>query len=217
MGTKERILTTAVDLFNQTSVAEVSTNHIAKAASISPGNLYYHYPNKEAIVRAALERMIEAFDKVWTLPEERRVTLTDLRNTLAAVFDVLWRYRFFYREQVALLRRDPELAARHKEIQAQRVAEQEAYFGRFVTDGVLVTPADPTHLRTLITAGWVIANNWLTFVEASGERVEPGQLRRGTDLILRVLEPYLSADAKTHLNQGVTYDSSEIHPDRPEA
>ncbi len=42
-STKQAILTTAIDLFNDKGTAAVSTNHIAEAMGISPGNLYYHF------------------------------------------------------------------------------------------------------------------------------------------------------------------------------
>lgn len=195
MTTKHLILDMATSLFNEATTGEVSTNHIAEAASISSGNLYYHYPNKEAIIRAILERMFTAFGEVWVLPHDRKVTLIDVQNTMSRLFAVLWRFRFFYREQLALMRRDPELSVRHQQMQGQRIGEQERFFLRFVEDGVFKVPEDPSHFRAIITACWVIANNWLSFVETSGEAVEPAQLERGVDLIFRVMEPYLSEAA----------------------
>ena len=46
---RQRILTTALMLFNHQGSHQVSTNHIAKAMGISPGNLYYHFRNKGEI------------------------------------------------------------------------------------------------------------------------------------------------------------------------
>ena len=194
MTTKDRILEAATTLFNDATTGEVSTNHIARAAGISPGNLYYHYPNKEAIIRAILERMFGAFGEVWVLPRDRAVTLDDVPRTVHTIFGVLWRFRFFYREALALTRRDPALGERHRQMQVQRIGEQEKFFRRFAEDGVL-KPGDSEQLRAVITACWIIANNWLSFVETSGETVDSAQLGRGVDLILRVLEPYLADDA----------------------
>src|SRR5215210_4307966 len=54
-STKERVLGAALRLFNEKGTAAVSTNHIAEAAGISPGNLYYHYRNKEEIIAGLWE------------------------------------------------------------------------------------------------------------------------------------------------------------------
>ena len=59
MSNRERIVDTALQLFNERGSATVSTNHIAAAARISPGNLYYHFRNKEEIVRALFERLFD--------------------------------------------------------------------------------------------------------------------------------------------------------------
>ena len=40
MATKDRIIETAIGLFNIHGTKAISTNHIAKAMGISPGNLY---------------------------------------------------------------------------------------------------------------------------------------------------------------------------------
>ncbi|NON38996.1 TetR/AcrR family transcriptional regulator, partial [Klebsiella pneumoniae] len=50
MKTRDRILECALQLFNQQGERSVSTNHIAAHMEISPGNLYYHFPNKQAII-----------------------------------------------------------------------------------------------------------------------------------------------------------------------
>ena len=56
--TRKRILETALRLFNEFGTAAVSTNRIAAEAGISPGNLYYHYRNKEEIIRGLVEDLL---------------------------------------------------------------------------------------------------------------------------------------------------------------
>ena len=48
--TRERIVQNSLELFNQQGERSVSTNHIAAHMEMSPGNLYYHFPNKQAII-----------------------------------------------------------------------------------------------------------------------------------------------------------------------
>lgn len=59
---------------------------------MSPGNLYYHYRNKEDIVRGLFERLSAEWRVLYTLPEDRGPTLTDLDGMLRGHFQALWRY-----------------------------------------------------------------------------------------------------------------------------
>lgn len=54
--TAERILAASLALFNRFGEPNVSTTLISHELSISPGNLYYHYPAKEALVNALFDR-----------------------------------------------------------------------------------------------------------------------------------------------------------------
>ena len=195
--TRSRILDAAIGLFNADGTASVSTNHIARAAGISPGNLYYHFKNKEDVIRAILERMYEAWGRVWQLPADRTLTMTDFGNAIRRSMDIEREYRFFYRELVALIRRDPQLGRRHRAIQQQRTGEQARWSERFAAAGVLRLPTDPHDARALLTGAWVISNYWVSFLEASGAAVGRAQMDAGVDLIMRLLRPYLvGADAR---------------------
>lgn len=62
---RDEILNTALKLFNEQGSANVSTRHIAEAMGISPGNLYYYFPHKEAIIHAILDRAEALFEGVY--------------------------------------------------------------------------------------------------------------------------------------------------------
>ena len=110
MKTRERIVQTSLELFNQQGERNISTNHIAAHMDISPGNLYYHFPNKQAIIAVLFGEYEARLDSFLHLPPGRAVTVDDQRFYLKSVLAAMWGYRFLYRDLEQLLGNDPELA-----------------------------------------------------------------------------------------------------------
>jgi AcrR family transcriptional regulator len=191
MNTRERILATALRLFNESGTAPVSTNHIADALGISPGNLYYHFRNKEEITRALFEQQFARWDAVYTLPNDRMPTLIDLQALVRATFHTAWQYRFMYRELIALLRRDELLQRRWVEIRTRGFSGFRELVDLFVAAGVLRVPYDPAVVTRLAELCWLISEFWLASVEVSGETVDTAQMERGIALMLQVLDPFI--------------------------
>jgi AcrR family transcriptional regulator len=195
MKTRERILATALGLFNESGTGAVSTNHIADALGISPGNLYYHFRNKEEIIRALFEQQFARWDELYTLPDDRMPTLADLQQLVRATFVTAWEYRFMYRELIALLRRDAQLHQRWVAIRARGFAGFHELVELFVAAGVLRAPHDPAVVTRLAELVWLISEFWLASVEVSGETVDTAQMERGVGLMLQVLDPFIVKQA----------------------
>lgn len=56
--TRNRILDTAVEVFNRQGVAETSLNDIAREAGVTRGAIYWHFANKVAMFDAMIERLV---------------------------------------------------------------------------------------------------------------------------------------------------------------
>jgi len=191
LNTKQRIIQTAVQLFNEQGVGKVSTNHIAAAASISPGNLYYHFKNKSEIIRSILTIMYEEWNEVWYIEEQMQLEQKHLEQKLIQNFEILWRYRFFYREALSLFQADESLRQQHNAMMETRLVEQQAFIQRFIECGVLHIQADSEQLQKLLLSCWIIANNWLSFLEMNGQPIDEAGLQKGVSLIWAILTPYL--------------------------
>ena len=192
MGTRQKILDTALRLFNQDGTAEISTNHIAEACGISPGNLYYHYRNKQEIIRELFQRMYAVWDKGLPMPQDRAPTLDDLKTVVQTNYQIIWEYRFAYRELVALLHQDTELRQGFLAVRQRGFDGFYRLFSAFVAGGVFRSPDDLKILNDLQEVCWLISEFWITNLEVNGRNVDEAAMQRGVSLMLRVLQPYLA-------------------------
>ncbi|GAB4464575.1 MAG: TetR/AcrR family transcriptional regulator [Armatimonadaceae bacterium] len=189
--TRERILETALHLFNENGSHRTTTNHIAETMGISPGNLYYHFRNKEEVIRGLLDRLVERWAEIFALPEDRSPTLDDLDRMLSQNFEVLYEYRFFYRERQALADRDPELAAQYQEVRRLGHLRCQQLIEQFMTNGVLKVPDSPEECQRLGVVTWLIGDFWLASLDLDGLPITPERLKKGVELVYTALRAYL--------------------------
>ena len=77
MKTRDRIIEASLQLFNEQGERAVTTNHIAAHLGMSPGNLYYHFRNKQQIIAELFERYAAEAEQNLALPEGRALDLDD--------------------------------------------------------------------------------------------------------------------------------------------
>ncbi len=189
-STKEHIVDVAIVLFNERGTAAVSTNHIAEAAGISPGNLYYHFRNKEEIILSAYERALKTYDEVWERAGAAPPSPETVMSLLEESFDAQWEYRFFQREMPWLVQADDAIRDRYREVQARRVAFFRALIEAWIAAGV-ARPLPGTSVDDLVLASWVVGDQWLAYLEATGGGSTEEDVRRGAKLILEIFRPHL--------------------------
>ena len=100
MKTKERILLGSLNLFNLDAASEVTTNDIARELKMSPGNLYFHYKNKEQIIRELFKRLVQDTSLVWKpqTKQAKKKEVLQLVDFIDKNLELYWKYRFFHRE-----------------------------------------------------------------------------------------------------------------------
>ncbi len=188
--TKSNILQKAIEAFNESGTASVSMNSLAEALSISAGNLQYHYRNKDEVIRAILEEMFKQFDVIYE-PAEEPFTLDTLCRLMRLNFDIVWKYRFFFRELSALLRHDRLLARRFREIQEQRLTDQENIIKRLAASGGVRAALSPDELHNVVLIGWVLGHTWLSYAESLGQKIDEAALEQAVEIMVQHYKPYL--------------------------
>ena len=107
--TRQRILDCSLAMFNAQGEPHVTTNHIADELEISPGNLYYHFRNKDDIIEHLFADFEARMDAALSAPEDRLPGLEDVWLQLHRVFECIWDYRFLHRDLVEILSRNRRL------------------------------------------------------------------------------------------------------------
>jgi len=194
--TRNRILEAAIELFNDKGTKSVTTNHIAAAMGVSPGNLYYHFRNKEEIIRAIFTHMHEVGlnDYRAINAEQGPGSIPSMEETFLMIQRFNWRYRFFKRELAALVQSDPELKEQFIVSHRQHLAIVRGAIDMSIQQGFFRDI--PLPQRDLLTEQiWVMALFWLNYLEIGGEEVNEESLQRGTEILRNMLLPYLSETA----------------------
>ena len=150
---KLEILETARRLFNESNTQAVTTNHIAKEMGISPGNLHYHYKNREEIIRMLYMQLhSESSLEVDELPKD----IDTLNAHHKLLIKVQWKYRFFFRELLFLFSRDEELRVMYVEDNIAHRARMKKVMQNLVDNGEMQVTSDDAleHLVDSLLMAW---------------------------------------------------------------
>ncbi|AKA21801.1 TetR/AcrR family transcriptional regulator [Pseudomonas chlororaphis] len=199
--TRERIVQNSLELFNQQGERSVSTNHIAAHMEISPGNLYYHFPNKQAIIAVLFCEYEALVDSFLRLPPGRAVTVEDKRYYLEAVLSAMWRYRFLHRDLEHLLDSDAELAARYRRFSQRCLIHGTAIYAGFVEAGIL--RMDKVQIESLTLNAWIILTSWVRFLCTTRENsmhLSEEAIKRGVYQVLVLEAGFVTEQARDAVN-----------------
>ena len=192
-ATQNRILTTAIALFNEYGTAKISANRIADECGLSRGNLYYHFNNKQAIINAIYERMASEVKISWVNDIEQP-TVEHMLMMFDRQLELIWRYRFFYRELMALLAEDESLQLRFSKDRQSRTGVIVEYCQALIDNNVLIGPREPRSLRNLVKLSWILSDNLINYIAVDNPNVYPECVREGYELLIDLFKPYLSPD-----------------------
>ncbi len=193
--TRERILELSLKLFNEIGEPNVTTTTIADEMEISPGNLYYHFRNKDDIINSIFTQFEQEIEKRLRFPENHRTTIDEVWAYLQYMTNFLWRYRFLYRDLNDLLARNRTLETHFKQIMEHKVRFARDLCELLVADGEMV--ATPAEIETMSTNMCVLATYWLSYQFVMNPRKYNDQAAIGAELnqasrhILSVIAPYL--------------------------
>jgi AcrR family transcriptional regulator len=200
--TAERILEVSLALFNRFGEPNVSTTLIASELGISPGNLYYHYPAKDELINTLFGRFDSSLDELLGAGGGVR-DVEDAWFFMHTLFELIWQYRFLYRDLNDLLSKNRHLETRFQSILTSKTRTLQRMLDGMVREGSL--QMDSRELEATATSMVVLLTYWLSFEYVRDPRraleAENAQLAllRGAQHVLNALAPYLDTRQRRHL------------------
>lgn len=200
--TAERILESTLELFNRFGEPNVSTTAISAELGISPGNLYYHYPAKDELVNVLFSRYEAALNELLDAADSVR-DVEDAWFFLHTLFELIWQYRFLYRDLNDLLSRNRRLETHFQTLLRRKTQALRTLLGGMERTGAL--RLGTRDAGSMATSMVVVLTYWLSFEYVSDPRhaLEPesaqSALLRGAHHVLDLLMPYLEDSQREHL------------------
>ena len=200
--TAQRILEVTLELFNRFGEPNVSTTLISAEMGISPGNLYYHYPAKEALINTLFNQYEAALNQVLNASDNVR-DVEDAWFFLHSLFELIWTYRFLYRDLNDLLSKNRRLETHFQAVLKNKTSAVCTLLSSMQRCGSL--QIDRLEMEPVGTSMVVVLTYWLSYeyVRDPRKALEPesaqAALLRGAQHVLSLLSPYLELNQRQHL------------------
>lgn len=200
--TAERILEVTLDLFNRFGEPNVSTTLISSELSISPGNLYYHYPAKDELINSLFDKYERSLNELLNASDGVR-NVEDAWFFMHALFELIWQYRFLYRDLNDLLSRNRRLETHFQWVLKNKSRAVMALLDSMRRAGSI--QIDSREVDATATSMVVVLTYWLSYEYVRDPRraLEPesaqAALMRGAQHVLSLLIPYLEPQQRQHL------------------
>lgn len=198
--TRERILIASLELFNECGEPNITTIDISNELDISPGNLYYHFQGKEAIVTELFGRFEAEMGELLDSPLRKTLELSEYWVYLQVIYECIHRYRFLYRDLTDLLTRYQRLKNRFNLVltRKQRVATETCQ--QLVDNGVI--KAHPAEVEALADNLVLMITFWYGYQVVRSRQSHPeSDLDRAIYQTVALVAPYFTDPQRDFLQE----------------
>ncbi|MGJ0288208.1 TetR/AcrR family transcriptional regulator [Aliarcobacter cryaerophilus] len=189
---KEKIKSISLELFNSSETLSITTNHIAKSLGISVGNLYYHYKNKEEIIKDIYLQMSSEFEdlNIFDNVMKSETPFTELSLMFDLIGELFWKYRFLMRDSTLLIALDKDFKDIFIKNQEKRIKQIEILI-EFLISKNIIRNISEEDIKMISKVSWFISAYWQTYISTNGE-LSKNSIKEAKDLIFKLhLEPLL--------------------------
>lgn len=199
LNTKQKIIYAAIRLFNEQGIANVRLQQIAQEVGISPGNLAYHFRNKETVVEAVIE---ELYDEDIEILGAYRIypNLIDFDNQLTRYYNFIEKYPFYFLDFPEIERNYPEIQNKRMGHINKMISQIRRRFDFNQQRGIIQAEPKPGIYDDVAQAIWVLITFWFpqNLVRGNSNTLDATQFK---ELIWNQMYPYFTNAGITEYEQ----------------
>ncbi|HYG38844.1 MAG TPA: TetR/AcrR family transcriptional regulator [Cytophagales bacterium] len=199
MTTKEKILETALKLFNERGTDQITTRHIAAEMKISHGNLCYHYPKKEEIIKKLYEELVQELDNEISKVQLNVVSISLLIQMAEITFGIQLKYKFFLIEIVKIMRDIPEIKTHFRSLYQKREAQFTFIIEKLISESLFNASLFEGNYEKIIKQFYLIGDFWISEAEILFEGSPEEKLRTYVEIATAFFTPYLTQKGRAQL------------------
>ncbi len=167
-STKQKILKSAIELFNRKGLVNVRLQQIADDSGISVGNLAYHYYSKKAIVQAIDTELGEELELLLSI-DQNFPSIIDFDNHLGRYFFLLNRYSFYFLDLLEMERAYPKMHSKRLIYIEEMISQILEWLRLNAEKGILKHELLDNQYQHTAESIWMIITFWLTQRQVRGK------------------------------------------------
>lgn len=195
MKTRDKILQTALNLFNEYGVPNVTLRRIAAEMFISQGNLNYHFKHREDIIEALYFQLFETFETEKAKLDTEKMDFQFVLDSTKAGMEALFKYRFLMIDFNQNMRENPKLHEHFKQLEIVRKQTYLHSFNLAIQAGIMRAPAFEGEYDGLNERIRVFSDFWIASAEVYNEPPEH-TVEKYHNLLVEMFFPYFTREAQ---------------------
>ena len=191
MKTKDRVLETALRLFNDNGLSKVTLRTIANEMGISQGNLCYHFKKREEIIKALYFNLVADIDE-----KMEEIKTNDPFKALFEISELIMRrfyaYRFLMLDFVQVMREHKNIKSHYKALSLRRELEFLGLIQLLVKENYLQDEHFKNQYLHVYRRWEILGNFWLASAFTKEKTISECILTEYFEITCQSIYPYLT-------------------------
>lgn len=190
--TKDRILSTALHLFNTNGLAQTTLRGIAKEMNISQGNLNYHFKKREDIIEMLYQQLVNNINQTIDNIDPQDLSIKTIHQISSVTLFNFYDYRFFFLDFVHIMREQIKIRTHYNQLVLLRKTQSIAIFQQLVFNGYMRPEQLKNEFENLYTRIQILSDFWMSATSIHKKEITKETTLKYIHIITETLYPYLT-------------------------